>query len=366
MPKTLALAAAALPLLAACATTEAPPAAAPERLMAETLPLSVAMPSASLDEAAPVTRLAFGSCNKQYSRQDYWDAIAEADPDLFVFLGDNVYGDALTADPSLPELRAAYYKQAASEPFADLRAEVPVIAVWDDHDFGLNDAGREFSLKAEAERLFEDAWALPPDDPRRTRPGVYHETTLGPDGQRVQIILLDTRYFRSPLTRTDEYGAAGKERYVPSADPDQTYLGETQEAWLEEALSQPADLRILVSSTQVIADGHGWEAWRTHPLARQRLYDQLARAEGRTLIVTGDRHRGGFYALEDTGLLEMTTSSLNAAGGEPEPGPNRLYPTVTEANFGLIELDWTAGEAVLSLRDMEGGTHQAVTVSIRD
>lgn len=348
-------------LLAACATEAVPPAYAPS---------AVTMPSASRDADAAVTRIAFGSCNKQYGRQDHWAAVAATEPDLFVYLGDNVYGDVRTDDPAMPELRAAYYQLAASDEFAAFREAVPVLPVWDDHDYGLNDAGGDFPLKRQAEALFEDVWALDADDSRRGREGVYHAQTFGPEGQRVQVILLDTRFHRSALTPTDERGAVGRERYVPSADPAQTMLGAEQLAWLEDTLAEPADLRVLVTSVQLIADGHGWEAWATMPLARERLYGMLAEAQADgppILVVSGDRHRGGLYERDAKGetLTEMTASSLNASfDGAEEAGPHRLGPTVTAENFGLIEIDWEAGEASMVLVGTDGARLQSVGVPL--
>ena len=363
-------------MLAACtaAPTAAPvpslaPAPATEASAAPLLdpPLARTMPSRTLDPSAPVTRIAFGSCNQQYRRQDFWAAVAASEPDAFVYLGDNVYGDVRSDDPTMPELRGAYYQLAASEAFAAFRDAVPVVPVWDDHDYGLNDAGGDFALKATSEAMFEDAWALPADDPRRARPGVYHEMSLGPDGQRVQLILLDTRYFRTGLRETDERGALGRERYLPTDDPEQSMLGAVQEAWLGEALAQPADLRVVVSSVQVIAEGHGWEAWATMPAARQRLMEMLESAQGRTLVVSGDRHAGGLYALGD--LIEMTASSLNAPiGGGPdapeEAGPHRMGPMVRGVNFGTLEIDWAARTGRFVLRDMEGDVHQETSFAL--
>lgn len=353
-------------LLGACATGEATePGMAPPAL---------AMPSAPLPVGRPVDRIAFGSCNQQADSQAFWAGIAATEPDLFVYLGDNVYGDVTTGDPALPELRAAYYRLAASEEFAAFRDAVPVLPVWDDHDYGLNDAGGDFSLRAQSEALFEDVWALPPDDPRRGREGVYGAYTVGAPGRRVQVVLLDTRYFRSPLTPTDEPGAPGRERYVPSVAGGQTMLGAEQEAWLEGVLAEPAELRVLVTSVQLLADGHGWEGWAALPDARARLYETLTGAEGTVLVVSGDRHAGALYEKDLAGrrLTEMTASSLNAPAtgfGPPayeEAGPNRLGPMVREANFGLLEVDWDGREATFSLRGTDDRTYQRVTVPFGD
>lgn len=148
---------------------------------------------------------------------------------------------------------------------------------------------------------------------------------------------------------------------MPSDDAAATMLGEAQWAWLAEELQKPADLRLLVSSIQVIADGHGWEAWRTLPHERDRLYRTILEtgANG-VVIISGDRHRAGVYRLEGAApypLYELTASSLNLSfGGQEEPGPNRLGPTFTDENYGLVEIDWRARELSLCIRDGEGGT----------
>ena len=86
-------------------------------------------------------------------------------------LGDNVYGDSERED--LLELREAYDKQR--ENFDSLNLNFPFEAIWDDHDYGLNDAGKYYAYKEDAEQLFLDFWNIPEDDIRRTRPGLYFE-----------------------------------------------------------------------------------------------------------------------------------------------------------------------------------------------
>jgi len=330
---------------------------------------AVPMPSAPLDEKKTLTRIVFGSCADQQEDQSIWDRVAAEAPELVLFIGDNVYGDVRSGDPAMPELKAAYMRLARSEPFSRVRARAPVLTVWDDHDYGLNDAAASFELREQGEALFEYVWALAEDDPRRARPGVYGSWTFGEeDGRRVQLIMLDTRYFRSDLKETDERGARGRERYLPDADPAKTMLGDAQWAWLEEELRKPADLRLVVSSVQVIADGHGWEAWRMLPRERARLYSLIDHTDANGVVfLSGDRHAGALYRKNSVGdypLYEATSSSLNlpasrwrAESGETyvEPGPNRLAGMVYDANYGLIEIDWEARAVTLSLRGADGG-----------
>ncbi len=334
-------------------------------------------PDASPEAAAPapspepaLEHIGLGSCLRQDLPQPIFEAIIADDFDLFVFLGDNVYGDVESED--LRELRDAYAMQAAAEGFSSLRdSGVEIAATWDDHDYGLNDAGAEFFGREEAQRIFEEFWGVPPDSERAVRPGVHHALTWGPRGQRVQLILLDTRYFRSELRPTDERGAPGRERYLPDPDPAKTMLGEEQWAWLGEVLREEADLRIIASSIQVLADGHGYEAWRHLPTERQRLYDVIRQtgANG-VVIVSGDRHRAGIYRHDeavDYPLLELTASSLNAPsrGGEEE-GPYRIGPTYTPENYGALAIDWEARAVTLEVRGMDGERVLAEAIALDD
>ncbi|MEM9837528.1 MAG: alkaline phosphatase D family protein [Pseudomonadota bacterium] len=337
-----------------------------------------AMSSAQISERAVLTRIAFGSCLKQQDPMPIIQTVIQSDPNLMVLLGDNVYGDVKdTSDPKMPELVAAYNALAEQPDFTALRQNIPLLTTWDDHDYGANDAGGDFVRKKEAEAIFEQTWALTGSDPRRQRPGIYVAKTFGPEGRRVQMIMLDTRYFRDPLTPTDERGAPGKERYVPSTDPSIQMLGAEQEAWLTEVLREPADLRIMVSSIQVIAEGHGWEAWRTMPAARKRLYSIIERSGAKNLVmVSGDRHLGGLYR-DDRAvgfpLYELTSSSLNAPQSTGrarrgdtyvEPGPKRLGEPVYDENFGLIDIDWQQRTLTMSLVETDGETTREVRIPI--
>jgi len=316
---------------------------------------------------ASLTRIAFGSCAHQDKPQPIWDAVLAYRPELFVFTGDNVYGDVTSG--AMTELRDAYAAAAKVEGIAALRAQVPVLATWDDHDYGQNDGGADFAHKEQAELLFHSFWGIEDDDPRRQRPGVYHAEIFGPPRGRTQVILLDTRSFRSALRPTDERGALGKEAYLPEPDPAKTMLGEAQWAWLAEQLRAPAELRLLVSSVQVLAEQHGFERWGNLPLERQRLLDLIAEtgANG-VVLVSGDRHIGALYRLNDGvpyELYEITSSGLNMAyAHNRDIGPLRLGEVYGQDNFGTIDVDWQAGEITLSVRGMDGEAVRSATIPI--
>jgi alkaline phosphatase D len=333
--------------------------------------------SPPIDSQQAVSRVAFGSCYKaSRGNAGIWNAIADWSPDLFLFAGDTLYPDEDDTSAELPGLRAAYAALAQLEEFAMLRAGTPVWPVWDDHDFGRNDGGADFAFREQSEALFESSWMLASDDPRRQRPGVYFSEILGAEDQRVQIVMLDTRFFRSPLQATDEYGARGKERYLPDPDPGKTMLGAAQWDWLAQRLQEPAELRLIVSSVQVLADGHGWEGWRQLPAERERLFTLLR--ENNTapvVLLSGDRHVAGFYQ-RDIGLqeplLEFTSSALNNTIPFPyrrntlaESGPARLGDLYGEANFGSLTIDWAAKELTLTLHNANGEAERTLTRSLK-
>ncbi len=327
------------------------------------------MPAAVLRPEAPIQRIAFGSCYvPQIEEPGIWESIAGAEPDVLLLLGDNVYQSEEKNQPELRELREGYLMLAREEPFARLRASVPLRVTWDDHDYGLNDAGGDWPHKWRSEALFEQVWAVPAEDPRRARPGVYDSVIVGPEGQRAQLIMLDTRFFRSPYARNEE----GK--IIPDPDAEKTLLGADQWAWLERQLRKPADLRIIASSIQILTDAYTGERWGALPLERRRLFDLISSTEaGGVVFISGDRHLGAIYRDEQIGpypMIEITSSSLNfpisddAVAKWNEPDARRLGDLYFPANFGQIQVDWPAGEVLLELRDAHGAPARSLSLSL--
>ncbi len=309
--------------------------------------------------AAPQYRIALGSCLKQDRPQPIWDAILSAKPNLFVFMGDNVYADT----QNMHTMWAQYTKLQDQIGYRKVQAHCPVLATWDDHDYGQNDAGADYPMKEASKRLFLGFFGVPAASPVRTRPGVYRAHSYGATGQRVQVILLDTRFFRSPLRQTQDKKRCPVGRYVPNADPNASLLGEAQWGWLRQQLLEPAVLRLIVSSIQVLPEQHCFEKWANFPHQRARLFALIrdTGADG-VLFASGDRHLGEISRLwpSATGypLYELTTSGMNSAGAGA--GERNRYRVTAQNfrrdNFGLIEVRWTQPDPVIALqiRDLEG------------
>ncbi|MDP4790509.1 MAG: alkaline phosphatase family protein, partial [Verrucomicrobiales bacterium] len=161
--------------------------------------LSLSM-MAPAGEPAALSRILFGSCLKEAEASPIFETILAHKPGLFLFLGDNIYAD--TSDMAV--MQAKYDVLAATPKFAELMKACPVHATWDDHDYGLNDAGADYEKRDEAQKIFIDFWGDAADSPRRTRPGIYEAKIYGEEGTRVQVIMLDTRYFRGPLKKGEK------------------------------------------------------------------------------------------------------------------------------------------------------------------
>jgi len=328
------------------------------------------------DPAVAVSRIAAGSCIRQDKPQPIWRAVNDFAPDVLLLLGDTIYGD--TEDMAV--LREKYGTLAANPGFADVRSRVPIVAVWDDHDYGANDAGREYPRRRESQQVFLDFLGVAADSPLRTQEGTHRSIVVGPPGRRVQFICLDTRFHRSSLASIPRLERVrGEGPYRPTDDPDATVLGAEQWRWLEGALKEPADVRIVLSSIQVAATEHHWEQWGNFPAERARLFRTL-RDSGVTglIVVSGDRHSAeisrvapGPDALPYP-LYDLTASSLNqpqGSGKREEPNAHRLGPRFRDPNFGTLEIDWDApaGPTVtLAIRDVNGGVVHAEHVRLAD
>jgi alkaline phosphatase D len=309
-------------------------------------------------EEKPVTRIAFGSCATQEKPLPIFKAVIAAKPELMVWLGDNIYADTQDMDV----MRAQYAKLMAVPEYKQLRQLCPNLAVWDDHDYGKNDAGAEYPKKDESQQVFLDFFEVPKDSPRRAQKGVYNAAVFGPPGKRVQLILLDGRYFRSPLKRGKREPGMTYTPYVANNDPDVTILGEEQWKWLGEQLQQPAEVRLIGSGIQVVAEDHGFEKWMNFPKERERLFQLLrdSKAAG-VVLLSGDRHLAELSMMEgavDYPLYDLTASGFNQGSHSWRPlekNRHRVATMPSGDNFGVVTIDWEKGpKLALQIRDVDG------------
>ena len=293
--------------------------------------------------------IAFGSCNKHDLPNLLWDDVEATKPDLWIWGGDIVYADT----DDMEELHSVYSAQDDVAGYKSLKSKVPVIGSWDDHDYGLNDGGVEFSAKRESQQELLDFLDVPEDSPRRKQEGVYvtHDYDL-PKG-KVKVVVLDTRYFRTALTKDTET----EKRNKPNTYGEGTILGETQWQWLDETLSNSdADFNVIVSSVQFLSNEHGFECWGNFPHEVDKLKAMIATSKANgVMILSGDRHISEFSKTKIDGLnyplIDFTSSGLTHAYSKfkGEPNPFRVGKVVRTESFGLLKFDFNTKEVVFTM-----------------
>ncbi|MEH0157871.1 alkaline phosphatase D family protein [Limibacter armeniacum] len=280
--------------------------------------------------------IAFGSCSHQDSTAQMWKEIIADQPDFWLWGGDNIYGD--TDDMTL--LQEKYNKQKSHADYQQLIASTPIMGIWDDHDYGVNDGGKEFAKKDSSKALMLEFLSIDKDNPVWEREGTYQSYIQSKHGIDIQFILLDTRYFRDQLTKDP----SGKKRYIANNNGD--ILGEAQWLWLEEKLKdQSVDINIIMSSIQVIPEEHGWEKWATLPQSRNRFFKLLETIQPKpVLILSGDRHIAEVSKIDlaklNYPLYEFTSSGLTHTWRTPSEEANqyREGKLIIEKNYGLVHL----------------------------
>lgn len=316
----------------------------------------------------PDFKMAIGSCayvnDPPYDRPgkpyggDYpiFDEIHKRQPDLMLWLGDNVY----LREPDWNTRTGILYRYTHTRSLPELQpllASTHHYAIWDDHDYGPNNSDRSFGMKRETLRAFELFWGNPffgIDG----RPGV----TCSFEWSDVQFFLLDNRYYRSPNKR--KTGRRG-------------ILGEQQLQWLIDALaSSLATFKIIAIGGQVLNPVARFENYGVFAQEKDALLKGLEQEHITGVIfLTGDRHRTELSKLERSRtypLYDLTVSPLTASpfvGGEKEPNFLRLPGTVlTERNFGILEFSGPRRDRQLKITvfDRNGKEKWSYTIKATD
>ncbi|MBI9042091.1 alkaline phosphatase D family protein [Lutibacter sp.] len=313
------------------------------------------------------TKIAFGSCGHQNDSLPIYNVVVKHKPDIFIFLGDNIYGDTYDMDV----LKAKYDILKGKPSFQNLKKNTPIIATWDDHDFGWNDAGRHYKFKKESKEIFLDFFNEPKNSERRKQEGVYTSYYYEKSGKNLQVILLDVRTFRDDLLKhtKEENKFFYEPDYVPYQHADSTLLGATQWKWLEKELSKPADIRIIGSGSQFGIEYNGYEAWANFPLEQQKFFDLIKKTKANgVLFISGDVHYAEISKVETPNLYpiyDITSSGLSSRWLFATPNKNRIEGPVMENHFGLITINWKTKNPEIKMEIWDVNDNQRIEYSIK-
>ena len=300
-----------------------------------------ASPKTKVIKTNPVTRLAFGSCNNQDLPQPLWPFIIDSKPDVWVWLGDNIYGD--TED--MAHLKSKYEKQKQQPGYAQLIKQSKIIGIWDDHDFGRNNAGKEYGPKADSKKLLLDFLDVPADAPERSREGAYSSHSFGNPPNKVKVILLDDRYFRDELKVRFRLMFKNRKGDI---------LGEAQWQWLEQELTNSdANVHIIGNGIQIVSRKYSEEKWANFPKARKRLFKLIEKTKpDRLVLLSGDRHISEISKIEleeyPYPIYEITASGMTHTRKLPKgKGKYHVSGPVNGLNYGQLDIDWHANPVTL-------------------
>lgn len=304
-----------------------------------------------LDESKTLTKIVFGSCASQIGPVPLFNTAANQKPDLFIFMGDNIYAD--TEDTEVR--RGKYLQQCAKAEFVKLKMAAPFMAVWDDHDYGYNDVGAEYKFKVESKKDFMEFWGETKNVNRMSHPGIYDSKIIGEVGKRVQIILLDTRYFRTGVN------------YVENFDTEATVLGAEQWAWLETELQKPAEIRLIVSSIQFCTEFNGMEAWANFPLEQEKMFNLIAstNASG-VLFISGDVHYSELSKREPTNTYPIYDLTSSGMTGVSNPVDN-IYRVGTASNInnvGKMDINWAGSNTTIKYSILDVNATELLTKTV--
>jgi hypothetical protein len=287
-------------------------------------------------------RFAVSACARTGSNGDVFDAIRATAPLFYLNTGDFFYGDVDTDD--LPRFRRLYDATLAAPAQAALYRSTATAYVWDDHDYGPNNAGGSSASRPAASRAYREAvphYPLPSADGP-----IYQAFTVG----RVRFLLTDARSARGPGD----------------------LLGGRQEAWLEDELRSGRDRYALVVWVSTVpwidAPDPGADTWGGYAEQRGRIADVVAGAGIRNLLmVSGDEH---MLAIDDGrhsdysragggGFPVFHAAPLDRPGGI-KGGPYSHGTRARGGQFGLVIVD-DPGRGPVTVT-LSGRTHTGAEV----
>ncbi|MDE0960941.1 MAG: alkaline phosphatase D family protein [Planctomycetota bacterium] len=289
--------------------------------------------------------LVFGSCAspKHYGKDEIWQQIGAKEPQALVLIGDTPYID--TTDLELQ--RTAYRKFWQQPPIATLIRRIPVLATWDDHDYGKNDSVGTIPGRENSRQAFSEYHALGPIGDGAGA-GIYSKHSMGP----IDLFILDTRWF-------------GQTEPSPFDRDKPTLLGSSQWKWLQRGLQESrAPFKIITCG--MIFNGSvrptKTDHWGHYPHERQALLDLIKEHSiSGVLVVTGDIHRcrhlsyppeeGAGYRLDEWITSPLANSVIASANA---PHPSLVFDGGEKNVFLYVEADGTTADPQMRCQLIRG------------
>ena len=298
----------------------------------------------------------FGADMQQDQRpHTIFGKIGTQQPDFAVFLGDNVYSDIPAPAQTEADFWTAY-KTNRDAWFQSFVNHTPVFTIWDDHDYGIDNADSTYPLKKLSRAAFGKYWANPTYVEQNA--SIYYKFSVAD----VDFFMLDSRWNR----------VLGK-----------TMLGATQLQWLKDGLlASTAKFKFIVSPDIVSDLGTtGSDAWSGYPAERASIFQHIAQNNIKNVIfLTGDQHWAGaflisypifqighgiqgFYEIEPTPLSARKRTAPHQNPSCQCPDPQILFEADQDNYYGLARVDTTVVPRQIQF-EIHRGSDDAIVYSL--
>lgn len=298
--------------------------------------------------------LSFGSCHKHTkpTSNQILEAIANEEPDLFIWLGDTVYGK----DGDAEDLTTKYQQLKNKPSYQNLLQKSKVYAIWDDHDYGINNGDSSYQNKTKSLADFSAFANLENSEEILQRGGAYQQYEYVENDTKIRLILLDNRFFRTPYLN-EKIG--GK-----TSETQGKLLGNQQWNWLTSILKKStADIHIFAGGIQFLSNEHRFEKWSNYPEERAAFLSLLKKNQVKNpIFLSGDRHHSELSVLEekDVVLADITSSGMTEAisWNSKEPNSYRVGEVVTQNSYASLHIDLNTFTAHVLFKNTTGETIQ--------
>jgi alkaline phosphatase D len=312
----------------------------------------------------PAFRFAVGSCayvneeaydrpGKPYgSEYEIFTSIYKSKPDFMVWGGDNLYLREADWNTKTGVLHRYTHTRSLPE-MQPLLANVHNYAIWDDHDFGPNDADRGFVSKQQTLDAFKLFWG-------NLNYAFDNEGVTGSfQWADCQFFLVDDRWWRTPNDRT-----------TGSRD----YFGQKQMQWLIDAMKfSNSPFKFVVVGGQVGNPAKIFENYANYEEERNQFFDLITKEKiPGVIFISGDRHWTALCKTERAGtypLYDLTVSALTSGPSGPvkeeKDTPYVEGTSVTKHNYGLLEVSGKRNDRVLKINVLDKDGKEIWTKEIK-
>jgi len=296
--------------------------------------------------------LKFAICSCMHDRHhdpEIWKDLLAQSPDVIFFIGDSTYADQeaqLAGEAAPATLWRRFSESRDTLEIYHHKRLVPILAVWDDHDFGNNDTNSEdYPFVKESQKNFLTFFPQNPEYCRYLERGPGISSCFSFRGQ--QVLLLDDRSFRLPKGSEDRYA----------------HWGKAQEGWALAHTRKHRGVSWLMNGSQFFPS----VAWkesvsRDHPEQFAGFMEELAKARQKVIFASGDVHYSEISRIEPEMLgyetFEVTSSSVHSTSfpGFPDivPNPRRILST-GKRNYVLVKASEVNGKPVFEVESRSAG-----------